>query len=139
MVRYTELEKEGAVRKLVALNNEGSIEVDHDVIIENVRDLCSHLGISSYSLYNWARERGVIESKTKPKPKRDSLVLDSDEIDFVKGDKDFSDIFGIRFYGWLAKTMGIPSYSRLPLNQLLLKLGLKMIKESGLVSMIGDK
>jgi len=41
--------------------------------------------------------------------------------------------FGIRFYAWFAQNLHIPNYSRLPLTQLKLKIGLKLIKQTNLI------
>jgi hypothetical protein len=127
---------------LSRLNKTGSVVLNGEVI-SNVRDLCLELNISSYSLYDWANKRGVElnikKTKTKPKKvKKSPLVLDSSDVDFIEGNSSGSDIFGIRFWGFVAKNLKIVNYHSVPLNQLKLKIGIKLMKESGLVDTIGD-
>jgi hypothetical protein len=43
--------------------------------------------------------------------------------------EDKDDIFGLRFYGWMAKAKGIKGYSRMKLDQLKYELGKELIKE----------
>lgn len=58
MATYTEAFRECAVRFLINLTKEGTVEVDSDIYVNNVRELVAFLGISSYSLYKWQREFG---------------------------------------------------------------------------------
>lgn len=44
------------------------------------------------------------------------------------------DIFGIRYFAWFGRTLGIKGYNKMPLAQLKLKIGIKLIKESGLIN-----
>lgn len=130
--------------------------------IENVRALCEKLCISSYSLYKWNRdlkniknsltpeelnlasdffdtniieeEIKIVPKKTKKDTKKEELLHDIDQLEKEYGiKKEESDIFGIRFYSWLAKSLGVKNYSRMNLKQLQCALGLALIKESGIV------
>jgi len=116
--------------------------------ISNVRDLCTSLNISSYSLYKWERELGYddieesdIEAMQFDENKEEELF---EEFESMNGHYTMSDekedvsntIFGIRYYSWFAKLHGIKNYSSLPLSQLKLQIGLKLLKESGLVPTI---
>jgi len=113
--------------------------------ISNVRDLCTSLNISSYSLYKWEKELGYddieesdIEAMQFDENKEEELF---EEFESMNGHYTMSDkkedvsstIFGIRYYSWFAKVHGIKDYSSLSLSQLKLQLGLKLLKESGLV------
>lgn len=44
--------------------------------------------------------------------------------------KDKKDVFGIRFYGWFAKSKGIKGYADMRLDELKSKIGKKLIQES---------
>ena len=132
--RYSDQEKRDAVSLLYRIQREGSFETDDGVIIDNVRKLCLELNISSYSLYKWVKEFEVDVPKPKH-TKKAKLSFDAEEREFFKSPVEI-DIFGIRYYAWMARTLGIANYNSLPLKQLLLKIGLKMIKKSGLVQTV---
>lgn len=111
--------------------------VINGIEITKVVDLCNYLRISTYTLYDWEKERKRIESilagkkledipnkiKSRPSKKEDIEIRDIEE---------GKDIFGRRFYSWIARTMGIPKYSEMKINQLKHAIGKKLIKESGI-------
>lgn len=158
MAKYTEGQKSEVVALYVNLMKEGYVafEVDSELIeAQDVRGLCLGLDISSYSLYKWVDERGI---KTKQKPKqewteakisraqKEALIpdLEFDNYDEWGWDEGLvKDELIIRseqrFVGFLASVFGIKNYGSLPKNQVYLKLGLALIKRSGLVKTIGDK
>ena len=101
--------------------------------IRNVRALVKALGISSYTLYKWDKEIEFkleqyceIRDKKGKKVQGAKIILEPEiSID--------SNLFGIRYYSWFCKANGIKGYSRMNLNQLKLKVGMQLIRESGLV------
>ena len=130
--------KNKAVELLRELRTNGVIYIG-DIDIDNVKDLCAELEISSYSLYNW--DKGY--------PYHVKNNVDVVELKPVKGAyEEYVDPFGdtiridlepslnpnkIRFYAWLGGELGIPNANRLHKNDLKLKIGLKLIEESKLV------
>lgn len=140
-LKYTKGFKDNALTLLKKLQEQGKFKLNGKSIT-NVRKLCSHLGISSYSLYRWEKEatgipvplkkpkidiskpKDVVQKVDKPFPKQKRI----NESDLSKG------IFGIRFYSWYARILEIKDYGRLSLKQLKHRIGLKLLKESGLTS-----
>ena len=129
--KYTENFKQNAVQYLRELKIDGSVNIDGiSEPIENVRDLVSTLQISSYTIYQWDNEIefDIDEVKDKKEKKvQGAKVIIEPEISID------SNLFGIRYYSWFAKANGLKGYSRMNLNQLKLKIGMQLIRESGLV------
>ena len=123
--------KENAVQYLRELKIYGIVNVAGiSEPIGNVRDLVSALGISSYTLYKWDKEIefNLFEVKDKKDKKvQGPKIVPEFEISIDK------DLFGIRYYSWFCKANRIKGYSRMNLNQLKLKIGMQLIRESGLV------
>lgn len=123
--------KQNCVQYLRELKIDGSINVAGiSEPIENVRDLVSALGISSYTLYKWDKEIDFdldeVKNKKEKKVQGAKIIIEPE----ISIDKD---LFGIRYYAWFCKANGIKGYSRMNLNQLKLKIGMQLIRESGLV------
>lgn len=123
--------KGNAVQYLRELKIDGIVRVAGiSEPIENVRDLVKALGISSYTLYKWHNE---IEfdldkvKKEKDKKVQGARIIIEPEISIDK------DLFGLRYYSWFLKANGVKGYSRMSLNQMKLKVGMQLIRESGLV------
>ena len=129
--KYTENFKQNAVQYLRELKIDGSVNIAGiSEPIENVRDLVSALQISSYTIYKWDKEIefDIDEVKDKKEKKvQGAKVIIEPEISID------SNLFGIRYYSWFAKANGLKGYSRMNLNQLKLKIGMQLIRESGLV------
>ena len=135
--KYTENFKQNAVQYLRELKIDGFVKIsglDSNLglgeNIENVRDLCKALRISSYTIYKWDKEIefDIDEVKEKKEKKvQGPKVIIEPEISID------SNLFGIRYYSWFAKANGLKGYSRMNLNQLKLKIGMQLIRESGLV------
>ena len=129
--KYTENFKQNAVQYLRELKIDGSVNIAGIIKpIENVRDLVKSLGISSYTIYKWDKEIDfdideVKEKKEKKVQGPKTIIEPEISID--------SDLFGIRYFSWFAKANGYKGYSRMKLEQLKLKIGMQLIRESGLV------
>lgn len=148
MAKYTDQEKMVAVLSLDRIRDEGFVNIDGK-IINNVRDLCKHFGIGSGTLYRWndTIERGKIkrrdnkltdvlseiheisnskkeESYHKKEVSKDFVPVDQDDKLIVKSE--------IRFFGNLASMLNVRGYSDMPLKQLQLAIGLKLVQRSGL-------
>jgi hypothetical protein len=53
-------------------------------------------------------------------------------IEFMENHSEKRNIgFGVRFWAWFAKSMGISGYSRMNINELKAEVGLKLLKEAG--------
>lgn len=75
-------------------------------------------------------------NKAMQKEKLDVIAeaLEEEEYSFIEEKvSESKEIFGIRFYAWLAKSHGIKGYNNMKKKQLLCSLGLAFIKKSGLV------
>lgn len=128
MAKYNDEFKANAVKCLVVLKKEGCIEVG-SVDCFNVRQLVKELGISSYTLYQWYGKFIVKEEKEGTKTETNNFVVETPSIK-----KEVERIgFGISFWSFVAKNMGIKGY-RVNLNQLKLKIGMELIKETGLIN-----
>jgi len=123
--------KQNCVQYLRELKIDGIVKIAGiSEPIENVRDLVKALGISSYTLYKWDKEIefDLDEVKVKKEKKvQGPKVIIEPEISID------SNLFGLRYYSWFAKANKIKGYSRMNLNQLKLKIGMQLIRESGLV------
>lgn len=152
--------KKNAVLLLSNLNEVGFVYFK-DKRITNVRELVKELGCSSGSLYAWEKKfskeelygydseyneddheypkelfQNPIEKQEVQKSVNREIAnkkLDVNELIQISERKD-SDIFGLRFYGWMAKAKGIKGYSRMKLNQLKYELGKQLIQESGIAN-----
>lgn len=132
---YDDLFKARAVSLLMNLKKEGSV-VYKENVIESVKSLCLALNISSYSIYSWVKDAGleVDGKKAKPRPKLNEMVSETFQI-LGDVEQEQSDLFGIRFWGFVGKNLNIPNYASMPLKQLKLKIGLKLIGQTGLVKL----
>jgi len=134
--------KNKAVELLRELRLNGVVYFD-DIDVDNVKDLCGILEVSSYSLYNWDKQYPFHVKESIPEVFEPEI---SDELpewvfngNFLEH-KDEARGFNpnkIRFLSWLGGELGIPNANRLHKNDLLLKIGLKLIKESKLVKTNG--
>jgi len=142
--RYDIAFRKKAVAYLNILNEQDFIFYNSRKV-ENVRDLCLELDVSSSTLYGWKKEfenRKVALTIEEQEKARDFFDT-SDIEEEIKNDSEIDDIevqnekqnelFGIRFYSWMAKNHGIKGYSKMTLKQLKVSLGLALIKSSGLV------
>ena len=136
------------VGQLELLKELGTINID-GVQIKNVRELVAFLKISSYSLYKWQKQLNylgrnmdelkkeiiddmsetIVKEKLIPDAIRDEFTMEA----FGKQEAK-QDIFGIRYFAWFGRTIGIKGYNKMPLAQLKLKIGIKLIKDSGLIN-----
>ena len=129
--KYDVVFMQNAVQYLRELRIDGFVNVAGiSEPIENVRDLVKALGLSSYTLYKWDREiefdLDEVKDKKEKKVSGPRVIIEPEiSID--------SNLFGIRYYSWFCKANGIKGYSRMNLNQLKLKIGMQLIRESGLV------
>lgn len=124
--------KQNCVQYLRELKIDGIVNVAGiSEPIENVRDLVKALGISSYTLYKWHNEiefdLDQVKEKKEKKEVQGAKVIIEPEISIDK------DLFGLRYYSWFLKANGVKGYSRMSLNQMKLKVGMQLIRESGLV------
>ena len=141
MAKYTEGFKRKAVALLTKLNKKGVVIID-DTEIRNVRQLCFHLGISSWSIYNWDKMYNPKDDNS------DDLDIDDDiddDVDFfdekeievaiqVPGENKVK--FGIDFWMHVARNLGLKNYRKYKsLEQLKLAIGNELIRDSGLVDM----
>ncbi|QYW08103.1 DNA binding protein [Lokiarchaeota virus WyrdV1] len=129
--QYSEVFKRNCVQKLTDLKAKGIVRINK-VEVKNVRELVKALDISNDSLYKWNKvyfatksndndvSDDFFDSETKPKSEQE---ISSGEI------------FGIRYYSWFARNLGVKNYSRMVLVQLKLAIGNELIKQSGLVDM----
>jgi len=126
--------KQNCVQYLRELKIDGIVKVAGiSEPIENVRDLVKALGISSYTLYKWHNEIEFVLNEVKDiRDKKDKKVQGAKVIiePEISIDKD---LFGLRYYSWFLKANGVKGYSRMSLNQMKLKVGMQLIRESGLV------
>lgn len=121
--------KQNAVQYLRELKIDGMVSIAGiSEPIMNVRDLVKALNISSYTLYKWDKEIDFDLDEVKDKKeKKGAKVIIEPEISIDK------DLFGIRYYSWFCKANNIKGYSRMNLNQLKLKIGMQLIRDSGLI------
>lgn len=138
---YDDLFKSRAISLYVSLKKEGSVDYKGENI-ENVKSLCLALSISSYSLYNWIREEGIVVDgkKTKPKPNWAKVAdgiethqweYSPEQLEALDPNLEY-DIFGIRFWGFVGKNLKVSNYHSMPLAQLKYQVAMKLIKQSGL-------
>ena len=70
---------------------------------------------------------------------REKQILDGDENWFgqekIDSTGDQKEIFGIRYYAWFARNLGVKNYSSMVLAQLKVAIGMKLIEQSGLIDM----
>ena len=149
MAKYSVEQKTEAVRLYTVMANEGTCYFNKEAI-HNIRALCKALNISSQSLYRWAEEFTDVNMKEDNTFIYDLEVLGFEgDGDFISGDfriedKEMREAFnkkqvkvmtfkmGTTFFQTLAQGLGIKNY-RMDLNQLYLKIGIELIKMSGLV------
>lgn len=121
-----------AVKLLRTLNEKGIVKVNNTEI-NNVRELVKTLGCSNDALYTW--------DKKYPTKKKEGDIEEEDieiEIQKIKVElpgENKKDLvkFGIDFYMHYARNLGIHPY-RISLKQLKLKIGMELIKQSGLIN-----
>lgn len=141
MAKYTEGFKRKAVALLTKLNKNGIVIVD-GLQISNVRQLCFELNISTWSIYSWDKiynPKDLDIDDSDDDLDIDEQILDGDEDWFGQEKKKSTgnqkEIFGIRYYAWFARNLGVKGYSSMVLAQLKLAIGNELIKQSGLVDM----
>lgn len=154
MATYTEGFKRKAVALLTELNKEGVVIID-GTEIKNVRQLCFHLGISSWSIYNWKETYYFIDNIPEVEiDDFDGLSASEikDELSSIETNEDFFDDkdievsiqspsenkvkFGIDFWMHVARNLGLKKYRQYKsIAQLKLAIGNELIKQSGLVDM----
>ena len=150
------------VAKLELLKELGKLELD-GVQIKNVRELVNFLGISSFSIYKWNREikydgnlgdlndaKDFIKEHDKKgfEPKELAEILNDSEIlleglnreppeDFFADPDEVkthdNGIFNGRFYAWFGAGLNIPYASRNRMDVNMMKIGMELMKRSGLV------
>ena len=147
--RYSEIFKQKAVKNLDELRHNGFVDID-GYRFANVRELCRELGISSYTIYKWDKN---VDRLLKLDPideiNGNPLVDTLDEIqEMIKKQKTKQNHFDpepkkaednrliirseIRYFGNLASMLNIKGYSDMPLKQLQLAIGLKLVQRSKL-------
>ena len=128
--QYSEVFKRNCVQKLTDLNAKGIVRINK-VEVKNVRELVKALDISNDSLYKW--------DKLYPSEKSGNNDVSDDFFDSepkrskTEQNIDSGEIFGIRFYSWLAKNLKVKNYSRMVLAQLKVAIALILIDESSLI------
>lgn len=128
--QYSEVFKRNCVQKLTDLKALGIVRINK-VEVKNVRELVKALDISNDSLYKW--------DKLYPSEKLGNNDVSDDFFDSepkrskTEQTVDSSEIFGIRFYSWLAKNLKVKNYSRMVLAQLKVAIALILIDESSLI------
>ena len=135
MAKYNEQFKINAVGLLRKLKEQGIIVID-SIEIKNVRMLVHELGISSYTIYKWNKELygEIVEvNDDSDDDSDDDFFDDKESITISTGEK--KDIFGIRYYAWFARNLGVKNYSSIVLALLKLAIGNKLIEQSGLIDM----
>ena len=145
------------VAKLELLKELGTINID-GVQIKNVRELVNFLGISSFSIYKWNKEikydgkLGDLKDAKDFIKEHDKKEFEPKEMkevykkvsDLVEGDEDFfadpdeiktydNGIFNGRFYAWFGAGLNVPYASRNRMDVNMMKIGMELIKRSGLV------
>lgn len=140
MAKYSEGFKRKAVALLTELNKNGKVIID-DTEIGNVRQLCFHLGISSWSLYNWDK---IYNPKEAGEDEDTDLDVDSDFFDDKdievsiqtlgekSEEKDMTIKLDNTFWMSIARGLGLKHY-RTSEKQLWLMVGMELVKRSGLV------
>lgn len=146
---YTMDFKKNAVLLLSNLNEVGFVYFKGKRIT-NVRELVKELGCSSGSLYSWDKKfsekelYGYDSEYNKedheypkelfqnPIEKQEVQKSVNREVKINNASHTDKDIFGLRFYGWMAKAKGIKGYSKMKLDQLKYELGKQLIQESGI-------
>lgn len=143
MVKYEDSFKEKALDLLSELKRVGYVDYNGEMSF-NVRDLCKTLGVSSKSLYSWKKaeikplEYEIQEPESEPEPEVITYIDEYDKKElydsFIPEEEEISlDVNRSRFYSWLGGCLGIPNAVRLSKNQLKLKIGEKLIRESELI------
>jgi len=134
MAKYDMQFKSYAVGLLRKLKKEGIIGVGDGVEVKNVRELVANLGVSSYSIYKWEKE--LYGSKLEVIDDSDDDFFDDSDIEIsIVNTGEKKEVFGIRYYSWFARNLGVKNYSKLVLAQLKLAIGNKLIEQSGLIDM----
>lgn len=117
MKKYSESFKMSSVKALRTMKRLGIIRINK-IEVKNVRELVKALDISTDSLYNWNK----LYSKKKLKDiivpgelEIENLDVNLDKVSIIPGEKS---VFGLRFWGFVAKWMKIKNYARLDLNGL---------------------
>lgn len=132
MAKYTEVFKRKAVALLSELNEKGTIVID-SIEIKNVRELVKFLNVSNYSLYGWNKLYGEADEFVDNIKNVKIDFFDDKEVEKFSAPGEKSDIFGIRYYAWFARNLGVKNYYNMVLAQLKLAIGNELIKQSGLV------
>lgn len=142
MAKYTENEKFDILQSYYILMEKGKVEVNK-VVVSNIREFVFEVGISSYTLYKWRDSVQVkdldFDVNNLPEIDIDEQILDGDADWFGQEKKkstgEKNDVFGIRYYAWFARNLGVKGYSSMVLAQLKLAIGNKLIEQSGLIDM----
>lgn len=115
------------------------------VQVKNVRDLCTELKISSYSLYTWIPQMKLLlekeskeakESKIPYQANKNEVIITKQEIKEIEQNAVRKYVFSLRSLGSLASALNISGYSSMSVENLKLFVGVELIKESGLVDTI---
>jgi len=154
MATYSDEFKSQAVHLLYKLKKEGTVQVDSDLNVNNVRELVAFLDISSYSLYKWQKNFEYegnlgdeeIEVFTKDIAEKDFIEelveLDNDLKDFTATKQELEEQNGIDllaeqmkdigYWQSLARALGLKNY-RQKTPQLKLRIGMELINGNSLV------
>ena len=137
-MQYNQGFKKQSLALLERLNENGELNIK-GMVIRNVRELVSHLGISSYTLYAWKKEfsgeEEVVIKKQKTSKKAETENYFDNAKETIKSDKKGETMVMIldnTFFMSMARGLGIKNY-RKPQKQLWLEVGNELIKRSGLV------
>ena len=113
--------------------------------VKNVRDLCTELGISSYTLYEWIpqiqaliekRSKDTAQPETPHQANKNVVSHTKQDIKKIEQNAVRNYVFSLRSLGSLASALNISGYSSMSVNNLKLFIGVELIKESGLVDTI---
>lgn len=118
------------------------------ITINNINELCDYLDIVKSTLYEWVKERKRYEGLLEKRIAKKEMAKERErkEIKEIVFDKEIEELFEkgeakqelrikseLRWYGVIAGTLGIKNYSHMNPNQLKFSIGLKLMKESGLI------
>jgi len=136
--------KKEAYDYFLELQREG-VSNPNGVQVKNVRDLCTELGISSYTLYKWIPQiQALIEkegketkhSKTSKANGMGGKYLTKQEIKEIEQDAVRKHVLSLRNLGSLASALNVSGYSSMSVENLKLFVGVELIKDSGLIDTI---
>lgn len=115
--------------------------------LKNINELCDYFNIAKSTLYEWVKEKARYEEFLKEELNKVQGKKKKKEVKEETFDKEIEEIFDneilregkleinseIRFLGFIASVLKIENYWKLKINQLKFAIGLKLMKESGIM------